>query len=330
MAPDTETELWAWLLFDAGIKTYTAKQLFTLLQDKNISLQELRQMPHSEMTAKGFGSYQSTLSQNPIRKESISAIRWNAPLYPQGLHDLDIKYKPALLFFNGDLDLLARPIIYLLPGETTPPTAELLAGVVELLLDGSLLPAAFTGSPQERILIDQMMVNDGEALIFIDRGMDRWTPSEEIAQNINAGRIIALSPMPPGTAASPALNPIIQRIGAAAANRWVISSNLEKRAPADGLSRSTLHLLPDNVPGTPQLPAVRTAGDIEEAIHWINNSFIPDEEQTAGQTEVPVEEKLPPLSSASALQILEQGGTVPEVLRQRLLDAISKKDLPNS
>ncbi len=326
MAVDTETELWSWLLFDAGLKTYTAKQLLTLLQDHNISLVELRQMAPAEIMAKGFGLYQSTLSQNPTLKKVTSAIRWNDPLYLKGLHDLEIKYKPALLFFNGNLALLERPVFYFLPGEITPPTAELLAGVVELLLDSSLLPAAFAGSPQERLLMDQMLVNDGEALIFTDQGLDHWTPPEEIAQNINAGRILLLSPLPPGTAANPALNLIIQRIVAAAADRWIISSNPGNRTSSDGLSRPTLVLLQDNLPGTPQLPDVRNAMDIEDAIQWLNNSFIVDEELSAGPAEVPVEEKLPPLSTESALHILEQAGTVPEVLRKRLLDSLSKKD----
>lgn len=319
MSSDIETALWARLLFGAGLKTYIAKQLLCLLHEKNLTLEEIIRMPSSQSSSMGFGPYQSALSQMPVGRPDTSAIRWNESLYPQGLHDLETKYKPALLFFSGALELLARPIIYLQPGELSAKGEELLPGLADILLDGSLLPAVFTGSPQENILIEQMSYSDGEVLIFVDQGLDRWTPSAEVAQHMHAGRIVALSPMPPGAEANPPLIPIIQKIGAAVAHRWVISSRYDNHSQYDSLSRSTLLLLSNTTPGAQQLPDTETAVDIADAIQWLNNTFNSDTEQSVGKEEVIAETNLPPISSEQALHILELGGKVPEALRQRLL-----------
>jgi len=319
MSSNKETALWAWLLFDAGIKTYRAKQILSLLQEKELTLEELIQLPSGQLLTVGFDPYKGVLSRTPTVRPCVSAIRWNESPYPQGLHELTIKYKPALLFFTGSLNLLKRSIIYLEPGKISPKAEDILPGIVDLLLDGSILPAVFTRSPQEEILIKQMAYSEGEALIFVDQGLDQWTPSEEILDHIQAGRIVALSPMPPNAKANPTLTPIIQRIAAASANRWVISAPHYNRLQNAGFNRPALLLEPNRTPASQQLPDSENAVDISDAIDWLNNASILPTQQTTVKKEKTLSERLPPQSSKQALHILERGGKVPEALRQRLL-----------
>ena len=321
-----ETTLWAWLIFDAGIKSYQAKQILSLLREREHTLETLFRTPLDELTSMGLSEYTSLLSHPPTPRQYPQAIRWNESLYPQGLHDLTLKQKPALLFYRGSLNLLSRPIITLEPGGITPQAADLLAGIVDILLDEHLLPAVFTESPQEEILLELMSYSEGEALIFVDQGLDLWQPTDEVLKHIQNGRLVAISPMPPKAKSNPALKAIIQRVASAAASRWVISTSHTSSSTYTGLKRPVLQLDTGDVSGIVQLPDSVTASDISDAINWLQNSEVLFVDQTTSVDGTQVVEKLlsqgdtlPPIPSDKALQILEMGGTVPEALRQRLV-----------
>ena len=326
MSESRETDLWAWLLFAAGIKTYQAKQLLLLLSEKSLSLDVLIKTPANERASMGFGVYTDILSQPTILPEIPPAIRWDEPLYPQGLQELSLKEKPALLFYKGAADFLSRPIIFLEPGELSGASRELLIGVIEILLDGSLLPAVFSQSPQEEVLLELMSYSDGEALIFLDQGFEQWQPTDAVAQHVHTGRVVILSPMPPAAKSSPVATAIIKRIASTAAARWIFSSNQPGRRTQTEVRRPLLQLNVDGQAELLQGSESMLAADISDVINWLQDSPATHANYSEVQNETLInealarqEESLPPINTEKALEILEMGGSVPDALRQRLM-----------
>jgi hypothetical protein len=324
---DSETTLWIWLLFHAGIKTFQAKQLLSSLSVQDMTLSTFIRTPSEKRLSLGFDEEHALISQPAGASVYPPAIRWNEELYPQGLHDLPLKIKPAVIFYQGTSDLLSRPIIYLEPGEIPDNNLELVTGMVELLLDSEWLPAVFVGSPQETILIDLMTHNAGEVLIFLDRGVEQWRPVDKVAHFMHQGRILVLSPLPSHTPATPALTIILRQIASAAACRWVASSGVTLENRQAEINRPALQLHANGSPEGIALRGVKIAVNIPDAIAWLvvsrqslQNPALTPEGNLTVSPELPDNDNLEPISADNALEILESGGNVPDILRQRLME----------
>lgn len=319
MAQHSETALWAWLLFESGLKTLQAKQLLARLKPLGVALLDLVEMPASQLASLGLETFQTVLAQVPPTLKTYTALRWDALTYPKGLHGLSLSQQPALLFTRGAQELLHRPLCYFPPAETSPDIDELLPGIIELCFDSQLLPAVFAGSPQEKILLDVLTYGEGEGLVFLDRGVDRWAPGEAASRLLDNGRYLALSPMATEAPSNPGVLAILLRIACAAAERWVLAGAETDMVLPEDMTRPALWLAA-SLPSSAILRNrdIQLGADIADAIQW----FQTDSTRVAAplQPGVPLVQDniLPPLPPEQALRILEMGGNVPEVLRRKL------------
>ncbi|HOT90466.1 MAG TPA: hypothetical protein PLJ78_14705 [Anaerolineae bacterium] len=311
---DNETRLWAWFLFNAGLTPQRAKTLLTEWEQHGLTLSSVLERLPAQADMSGLTPDEAIRLRPPHELPDVHAVRWNEPLYPLGLHHLPLKLRPALLFYTGEASLLLRPIIYLVPGPLDAATRELLQETVSLLLGENLLPATFRESPQAELLLEEMAISEGEALLFAREGLAQLMPSEREQAFLQAGRLLILSPLPPSTRATPALNEVLQQVAASAALRRVHTH--AATLPDDpAAAAGTLLLTATAVSRAPH--GIPVAESAVEALTWLTEIPLPPT-----PTSQPAAEPLydaPPPTPEEALRVLEKGGRVPEVLKKRLL-----------
>ncbi len=318
-----ETQLWTWFLFNAGLAPQRAKALLSAWDQRGLTLSAALDMLPAQINALGVTPEESAKLRPPRELPEVNALRWNEPLYPMGLHQLPFKLRPALLFYAGDLSLLMRPIIYLAPGQLDGETRELLQETVGILLGENLLLAAFRGSPQAALLLEEMIASEGEALLFAKQGLDRLALPEDEQALLQAQRLLILSPLPPAAAPNPTWDDVLQQVATGTAMRSVYSdatalAKIERNANAIVLAAS---------PGIHAPQGVRIVTNAAEAALWLTElpaapvSVTPQITVTpSASLELAAEPPAdPPPSPADALRVLEKGGRVPEALKKRLL-----------
>ncbi|HQE91334.1 MAG TPA: hypothetical protein PLH19_06890 [Anaerolineae bacterium] len=317
---DNETQLWAWFLFHAGFAPQRAKTLLAAWEQRDLTLRDVLEKPSPQTNVPGITPDEVSKLRPPHKLPDITALRWNEALYPVGLHHLPLQLRPALLFYRGELSLLLRPIVYLMPGPLDAETYELLQETVGILLGENLLLAAFRESPQATVLMEEMAASEGEALLFAGQGLAQLILWEQEQALLQDRRLLILSPLPPHAPANPAWDDVLQQVATAAALRRVCS-NTTTPLPASPATVPTLLLTANAVPHLPD--GVHVAASAVEALMWLTE--IPAAPVSAPQqmtsaldltAELPM---TPPPTPAEALQVLEKGGRVPEVLKKRLL-----------
>ncbi len=301
--------LWYWFLFESGLSTQRAKELLTQWQDEGERLEELLTLPPQAKAQHGLAPREIAQLEPPETLPEVTAVQWDAPLYPAGLRQLPLRLRPALLFTAGPAPLLARPLLYLPPLPLTEQEGELLQEAIGLLLGEGLLPATLAGSPQATVLLQELTHAEGEGLLFVRSGLERHPISPEAKALIENGRLLLVSPLPPTTPEHPDLAPVLAQVEGAAAKRCLlIGTFLETPCPP----AKSLHLVP---PGTPPRPDLRQVEDPAEVLLWLSD-LEPPSTGTLPEPQPGVEAA--PLSPEETLNILEQGGAVPRVLRERL------------
>ncbi len=318
-----ETQLWMWFLFNAGLAPQHAKTLLSAWDQRGLTLHAILEALPAQANALGLTPEEATKLHPPHHLPEITALRWNEPLYPMGLHQLPFKLRPALLFYIGDLSLLMRPIIYLAPGPLDAETQELLQETVGILLGESLLLATFRDSPQTAALLEEMIASEGEALLFAKQGLAQLKLPEQERILLENGRLLVVSPMPPATPSNPAWDDVLQQVAASAAIRCVYSH----AAALDKVENSANAILLAAAPGIRAPQGVRVVTNAAEAALWLTE--LPTAPLNAPQhsatTTVSASLELaaeppagPPPTPAEALRVLEKGGRVPDALKKRL------------
>ncbi len=329
-----ETSLWAWFLFRGGLPAQRAKALLAEWAAQQLTLAAALEGLPARAADRGLTPDEAARLRPPASLPTVRALRWNEALYPRRLHSLPLKVRPALLFYLGETSLLLRPIVYLNPDILTPENEEALRELISLLLGEYFLPAAFYGTRQAELLLEELAASEGDLLLFARRGLAELSLTEFERTLLTAQRLIIMTPLPPETPPNPAWDAVLAQVALATAGYCV---TVTPPAAADPLLTPTVLL---SSASRLTLPAhVHAFSDAAEAVQWLTEGLdaaLPPSAPVAAQREsawvdapldaAPLGESLPPepLPPAEALRLLEARGQVPEVLRKRLLGAASR------
>jgi hypothetical protein len=331
----TETQRWTWLLFDSPLSPQQAKALLARCSERGLSLEAALERLPQQATTLGLSrdeavnlrmqwSQWERQAPAPLGRE-VTAVRWTAPTYPEGLRDLPRKLQPALLFCRGDVSLLTRPIVYLAPDPVPEALETRMSEVASALLGEHMLPAAFGDSPQADSLLAEMHVSEGEGLLFARAGIEQVQLSDRAEALVEADRLLVLSPLPPTAPDNPAWTPILRQVATAASLGRVVTAAPERAAGEP--TRPTLHLLP-SAQATPAAGAY-PAAEAMDVLLWLSELVSPTPARPSAPprpapetrpTPAPAATEDPPPSPEDVLRILQAGGEVPDALKKRLLE----------
>jgi hypothetical protein len=330
-----DAALWAWFLFDNGLPTQRAKALLDAWHTQSLTLQDALARLPSDAAALGLTPAEAARLSPPEALPELQALTWNASLYPAGLHRLPVKLRPALLYYRGEPTLLSRPIITLAPGSLDQSPQDNLREVINLLLGEELLLAAYEGSDQATLLMEEMTFSQGEILLFANAGLEARDPSGTESRLLGDGRTLVLSPLPPAAPHRPAWDSILTQVALAASDRIILSGDMAQQPHTVTGLGTTPTLALSGIPPDVRVPAAQMPSNIQvtdapaDVLLWVEGLFPEHElEGTAGQTTatadvsayaLPEEDLGPAPSTKEILATLGKGGTIPEALRRRLV-----------
>lgn len=320
----TETQLWTWLLFGGALKPQRAKVLLSEWESHGLTLQHVVRRLPADATVLNLTHDEAAKLRLPPQLPDTAAVRWNEPLYPQGLRDVPFKLRPALLFCSGEISLLMRPIIYFAPGNLSEDTKERLLEVVGMVVGENLLLAAFEDSPQAAMLLEELAASEGEILLFARQGLDQEVRSEQEQRLLDAGSLLRLTPLPPGSRANPAWNSVLEQVALATATRCIFSDPHSLPEPTPAAPSILLTMT-----GTTQMPGIQVVTNATDALTWLLDvpaappsrpgQSTPRPSTTRPGQALTTSDLEPPPTPGEMLRTLEKGGSVPEALRRRLL-----------
>ena len=330
-----DAALWAWFLFDSGLPTQRGKALLDAWHTQPLTLQAALARLPADAAALGLTPAEAARLSPPEARPELQALTWNASLYPEGLRQLAVKLRPALLYYKGEPALLWRPIITLAPGALDRSRENHLREVINLLLGEELLLAAYEGSDQAALLMEEMAYSQGEMLLFANAGLEARAASGTESQLIADSRVLVLSPLPPTAPHRPAWDSILTQVALAAADRIILSGDTAQQPHAvTGLGATPTLALSGTSPDV-RVPAAHRPRNVQvtnvpaDVLLWVE-SLLPEHELsegTAGHTTVtgdlsayalPEEDSGPVPSTEEILATLGRGGAIPEALRRRL------------
>ncbi|MBN1259704.1 MAG: hypothetical protein JXB35_03400 [Anaerolineae bacterium] len=314
-----ETQLWNWLLFESALPPQRAKRLLAMWSGAGETLIEVRDRLGQGLCPPGMTTEEATTLRFPEKPSPISALRWNDPHYPKGLHHLPERIRPALLFFRGNPALLQRPIVYILPPSGDDSMAAVQEECLSMLLGEDFLPAALEHSDAATQLLAELQDTEGEALLFVRHGLDwgRDTPLQ--GPENTAERILQISPLPPAATPNTKWNTVLEQVEAAIATHRLVlggdelpeTAKLLKTSPVIWITETKIGIqLPDHVTQTPD-----PASGILELLNTTPGLPHVQNEVILPQAALPD----PPPPAEETLRILGKGGVIPDVLRERLL-----------
>ncbi len=315
---EESAELWYWLLFESPLGTQRAKQLLARWHEEGWRVEEVVETLPDGAESAGLSLEEARKLQVPAELPAVEALPWSARNYPEGLHALPLRLRPALLFCRGARPLLARPLLYLRPTPLNDEERELLRETAALLLGERLLPTALHDSDQAAVLLEELAHTEGEVALFVRSGLDQIALSDREEALLETGRLLLLSPLPPGTAPNPDLDSLLARVEDAAAHRSLLVSATPPSEPGDDTT-DVLWIAPPSTEESAELPGVQRLSDPAELLLWLAGLRVDAPAPASG----PIVEELtaePPPTPEETLRILEKGGHVPEALRKRLQD----------
>lgn len=311
---DRETQLWYWLLYSGVLPTTRAKSLLSSWSKEGLSVESVLDSLPMNGSRTGLDDTEASALKGPQRLEKITALRWNEDCYPKGLETLDLKFRPALLFYQGNPKLLTRPVLAIPAAPLDAATTLLLQETLGQVLGDTTLPSATRGSAQAAILLDELADSEGDALLHVRQGLDTIELSEAEQRLLADGRLLLLSPLNPTAPANAKWEPVLLQVELATAEHILWVSN--ESPPAFTHCAPTLWLTP-NPASAPPTAGLRASDEPGDVLLWLlEKSPAPETLDTMTLSATPV---LPPLPPEEALRILERGGAIPEALRQRLL-----------
>ncbi|MEA3308564.1 MAG: triose-phosphate isomerase [Chloroflexota bacterium] len=315
-----QANLWYWYFYQSGLPTARAKELLARWQTVGMTLsQVLKSLPEGSKEA-GINVQEAQKLSIPAELPAVSALCWDDELYPAGLRQLPLKLRPALLFTHGETTLLRRPRSYLPPATLPEAERPALHESLSLLLDGSLLPAAVRGSEQAELLLAELTQSTGALLLFVRSGLEKITLTDTERALLSAGRLLLISPLPPATAYNPRWESVLGQVEAASATHHILTGAdyHPPATPGSPIPAAWLHAGETEA----ELPMhVTQLHGAEELLFWLaDTEEEPDPlSTTTAGTQSDERATPPPTSPAETLDILQKGGKIPAVLRERLL-----------
>jgi len=324
-----DAALWAWFLFGSGLPTQRAKTLLGTWHTQSLTLQAALARLPGKYAALGLTRAEAAQLSPPEALPEVQALTWDASLYPAGLHRLPVKLRPALLYYRGEPTLLSRPIITLAPGSLDQGRQDHLREVINLLLGEELLLAAYEGSDQATLLMEEMTYSQGEILLFANAGLEARDPSGTESELLGDGKTLVLSPLPPAAPHRPAWDNILTQVALAASDRIILSGDMAQQPhTVTGLGNTPTLALSSTPPDVRVPVNIQVTDTPADVLLWVESLFAEHElEGTAGQTTatadtsaqaLPEEDLGPAPSTKEILATLGKGGTIPEALRRRL------------
>lgn len=312
-----ETRLWYWFLFDSPFSTLHAKRCLARWQEKGLSLTDVLDQVPDRHRDFGIAREEARQLRPPKVRPAVQALRWNSPHYPDGLHDLPLKRRPALLFVRGETELLTRPIVTFVCGNPDEDGMAMLREAMGALLGEHLLLAALADSTPAKLLLEEMAYSDGEILLFPTSGMDCYEATQIETRYVDTGRLALATPLPPTMAASPGLKPLLQQIASAASARRILSTASEGYDAGEP-PRPTLVLTP--TPPSSTSPHLQFTDNAADVLLWVQE---PDRDLSGARMPSNKQDdtEATPLTPEQTLSLLEQGGVVPPALRARLTES---------
>ncbi len=301
-----ETALWAWLLFESGLGRAKAKSLLGSLNGR--PLRALLREVTADPSSWGLTRAEAARLHPPVTLPAPTAVRWDEATYPDGLQALPPEKRPALLFYRGNAALLSGHLFLF---TDAPPVDEAMMEEAIALLLGEVRLAAPLGSAAAEVLVSEMASTGGEALFFVRQGLDEEVLSPQVEALVEAGRLLLVSFLPPGTPFDPRWRALLAETEAAVAERVIHCGALppDFALPARRRWLWLVAQAPSRVP-----PAVEVCEDAALLLASLPARHLP----AAPPPVTPAEERSP-LSPEEALALLGRGGRVPEKLRRRLL-----------
>ncbi len=318
MSPNRETQLWYWFLHSGAIPTARAKQLLDAWRVTGTTLETvLASLPASALRA-GLNSEEVQALRPPWALETITALRWNEPLYPKGLLDLELKIRPALLFYRGDPHLLERPVLEIAVAPLDETTTPLLQEALSQILGEAVLPATLRGSAQAATVLEELTDSEGDVLLFTRQGLETVELTKTERRLLDEGRMLLLSPLSPKATANGKWDASLLQVELAIARNILWVSSTPPTAPAN--NRRTLWLT-SQAPEVMPLPGLQMTDEPADLSLWLlqNGAANAGTAERTTITDAIAATPLPPLPPTEALHILERGGAIPEALRRRLL-----------
>ncbi len=338
-----DTALWAWFVFDSGLPTQRAKVLLEAWQAEGLSLAAALDRVQAQAMRLGLTTGEAQLLESgraALRATPAPppALTWRDELYPRGLRSLSLRVRPALLFYEGNPSHLTRPIIYLAPGPVSADREELVREVLSLLLGEDIVVGMFDSTPQAALAVEEAMAAEGELLIFARAGLAQRMVLESERNLVASGRALLLSPLPPKIPYQPGLEAVLHQIAWYASERVILSADSASPAPPGDwlMSRPVLQL--QSTPGRQShLAGCTTATEPSDVLDWLEDRVTPGPlpgiahealQRPSSPASTPIAEDdgaladaapLPPLSPEEILQTLGKGGTIPDVLRRKIL-----------
>lgn len=311
-----ETQLWYWLLYSGVLPTTRAKNLLSSWAAEGLSAESVLDSLPTTASQAGLNNAEANALKPPKTLETVTALRWDEALYPKALQTLDLKLRPALLFYQGNPKLLERSMLAIPPAPMETVTTLLLQETLSQVLGDTSLLAALRGSAQATILLGELADSEGDALLFVRQGLGTIEITGEEQRLLNDGRLLLLSPLNPAAPANAKWESALFQVEMAAAERilWV-----SHESPDISINKlPILWLTPDPASATP-MPGYRITDEPGDVPLWLlENTSLPAMPDTTDLMEV--SSVLPPLPPTEALRILERGGAIPEALRRRLLE----------
>lgn len=323
------TALWAWFLFESSLSPTRAKELLVAWEEQGLALDEALSRLPQDMVNLGLTASEAQGLRVPAQLMPVTGLTWHNELYPTGLHRLPLKARPAILFYRGEASLLARPLALLAPTPSMQQEdiVDLLEETLSLILGEAWLIGVLEETPQATLLLNELIHTEGEAALFLRSGLEArdWRPDE--LDLLQERRLIALSPLPPKTAADPAWTPLLEQVAIAAADRVIVIGSPEavvryarrcRGKPLLGLTRRT--------PTEPkEISDLSITNQPTDVLLWLADESAltrPILRGAAAEATGSYRETTEPsrqLSPNEILAVLESGGRIPEALKRRLI-----------
>lgn len=274
-----------------------------------------------------------------LADQGVQMATFAGPGYPQALTEaLDPLHRPALLFLQGNLDLLAEPGVAILGGDdASVVVADFARQVARLLAADDVNIVLQPGNPVGDAALAGALEAEGVATVVVPQGLLSFQPGPELAARLERGRVLLLSPVEPSQGYDSGLAGPCLRVTAGLARQLLVVA-ARRGEPVWGAIQEALTLgrMVYMAPGAPATDreALAAAGavvvaDPGAAAEKVIRRLVEEVASVgladtlagpvpAAPAEAIPEEESAPLEPEALIKLLERSGRVPEQLKRRL------------
>ncbi len=328
--PTLETDVWRWLLFEAGLSRRRAREI--ILQSAQSNALALFWQAGADILAQQLAlsedeqrRVQQALADWPQlqarfdaeRRAGLMTLRINQIDYPAALfRHLDATRRPLLLFLRGEPALLDLPTVLPVAGASPQETAvaRALDALADLAAEGAA-PLLLARSGFEARLAKAFLDVGIPFILVIPQGLAAYVPPSGLQRALDAGQVLLISPFQPDWTPAGSDNPMLPHAEAFAIPLADALLLLSAPAPEHTATQPCFRL--PGIEACENCPNCYTnTDDLLVALAEIP-APLPANQPAAPPVE-PIESELPPLTPEEILSTLSQGGRIPPALAKRL------------